>query len=82
MSHVVGVYWESLAALIDVPYSVIEEIRLDHINYPDAISKAQKIFTYFNDSPSFCRDILQKSIEELDLHCVKAEMLDVSNKVF
>ena len=82
MSRVVGVDWDSLAALMDVPYSVREEIRLDHINYPDASSKAQKIFTYFNDSPYFCRDILQKSIEELDLHCVKAEMLDVSSEVF
>ena len=82
MSRVVGVDWDSLAGLMDVPYAVREEIRLDHINYPDASSKAQKILTYFNDGPYFCREILQKSIEELDLHCVKAVMLGVSDKVF
>ena len=82
MSRAVGVDWDSMAGPMDVPYSVREEIRLDYINYPDASSKAQKIFTYFNDSPYFCREIHQKSIEELDLHCCKAEMLDVSSKVF
>ena len=82
MSRVVGVDWDSLAGLMDVPYAVREEIRLDNRNYPDASSKAEKIFTYFNDSPYFCRYVLQRSIEELDLHCVKAEMLDVKNKVF
>ena len=82
MSRVVGVDWDSLAGLMDVPYAVREEIRLDYRNYPDASSKAQKIFTYFNDGPNFCREILQKSIEELDLHRVKVEMLDVSKEVF
>ena len=82
MSRAVGLDWDSLAALMDVPYSVREEIRQDHINYPDVSSKAEKIFRYFNDSPNFCRFALEKSIEELDLHPVKVEMLDVSNKVY
>ena len=82
MSRAVGPDWDSLAALMDVPYSVREEIRQDNINYPDVCSKAEKIFRYINDSPNFSRVALKKSIEKLELESVKVEMLDVSNKVY
>ena len=82
MSSVVGVNWNNLAALLDIPYSKREEIRRDNINYPDLSSKAEQIFKYFNDSLHFCRYIVEKSIEELHLHEVKEEMVARNDQVF
>ena len=82
MSLVVGMNWNNLAALMDIPYSKREEIRQDHINYPNATLKAEKIFKCFNESSHFCRYVVEKSIEELHLHEVKAQMLARSDQVF
>ena len=82
MSSVVAVNWNNLAALLDIPYSKREEIRQDNINYPDLTSKAEQIFKYFNNSPHFCRYVVEKAIEELHLHEVKQKMLVRSDQVF
>ena len=77
MSKVVGVEWDSLAGLMDVPYSEREEIRMNHAKYPDSSSKAEQIFSLFNGRNDFSRSALEKYFEELDLHDVKNKMLHV-----
>ena len=77
MSKVIGVEWNGLAGLMDIPYSEREEIRKNQAMYPDSYSKAEKIFLLFNDSKNFCRGALEKWVEELNLHDVKNEMLNI-----
>ena len=77
MSKVIGVEWNGLAGLMDIPYSEREEIRKNQAKYPDSYSKAEKIFLLFSDSKDFCRGALEKWVEELNLHDVKNEMLNI-----
>ena len=77
MSKVVGVEWNGLAGLMDIPYSEREEIRKNQARYPDSFSKAEKIFLLFNDREDFCRRALEKWVKELNLHDVKKEMLNI-----
>ena len=73
----VGVEWNGLAGLMNIPYSEREEIRINYAKYPDFFSKAEKVFSLFNDREDFCRDALEKCVKELNLHDVKKEMLNV-----
>ena len=77
MSTVVGVEWNGLAGLMDIPYTEREEIRINHTKYPDSFSKAEKVFSLFNDKEDFCRGALEKCVKELNLHDVKKEMRNV-----
>ena len=76
MSRVVGVDWDSLAGLMDIPYSDREEIRVNN-NYQDGFAKAEKIFALFNDSENFDRHSLKKMVEELGRSGVISEMRQV-----
>ena len=69
--------WNGLAGLMNIPYSEREEIRKKQAKYPDSFSKAEKSFLFFNDSKDFCRGALEKWVEELNLHDVKNEMLNI-----
>ena len=77
MSTGVGVDWDCLAGLMNIPYSEQEKIRMNHAKYPDFFSKAQKIFSLFNGREDFCRGDLKKCVEELNLRDVKKEMPNV-----
>jgi hypothetical protein len=82
MSDMVGVHWDSLSGLMDIPHSEREEIRVNYAKYPSFSSKAEQIFTHFNGSKGFDRHILQKYFKELGRHDLKNEMLPVENEVF
>ena len=77
MSIAVGVEWDSLAGLMNIPYSEREKIRMNHAKYPEFSSKAEQIFSLFNGGNEFSRSALEKYFEELDLHDVKNKMLHV-----
>ena len=81
MSRVVGLDWDSLAALMDIKYSDREEIRANNNKYPNSYSKAEEIFRLFNNSKNFGRHILEKYIDELGCGDVISEMLPVENEV-
>ena len=77
MSTAVGVEWDSLAGLMNIPYSEREQIRMNHAKYPDFSPKAEQIFSLFNVRNDFSRSALGKYFQELDLHDVKKKMLHV-----
>ena len=79
MSRVVGVDWDSLAGLMDIPYSDREEIRVNN-NYTDEFAKAEKIFALFNGSQNFDRHSLEKFVHELGRSHVISKMLPVQNE--
>ena len=81
ISTLVGEEWDRVAGLMDIPYSEREEIKMNHANDQDSFSKAEKIFSLFNDREDFCRNALKKCFEELNLHDVKSEIRPVG-KVF
>ena len=82
MSRRIGFDWDSLAGLLDIPYSEREEIRVNLQKFPGSFSKAEQILELFNDSKFFDRYYLQKCLEELGRHDLKNEMLPVENEVF
>jgi hypothetical protein len=82
MSDLVGVDWDSLAGLMDVPYPKREQIRVNNAKYPSLFLKARQIFTHINDSKNFDRYILKKCFKELERHDLENEMLPVKNEVF
>jgi hypothetical protein len=81
MSRMVGVDWDNLAGLMDIPYSEREEIRANYGKYQSFSSKAEHIFKLFNDSKSYSRHILEKCFDELGRRDLKTEMLPVENEV-
>ncbi|CAB3978740.1 ---NA--- [Paramuricea clavata] len=80
MSRKVGLDWDSLAGLMNIPYSEREEIRVDYGNYLSISSKAEKVFELFNDSTFFDRHILVKYFKELGRHDLEKEMLPVEDQ--
>ena len=82
MSSGIGVDWDNLAVLLDIPYSEREEIRVNEQKFPDNYSKTQQIFKLFNDNKFFDRYYLQECFEELGQHDLKNGMLPVENEVF
>jgi hypothetical protein len=79
MSCRVGLDWDSLAGLMDIPYSDQEEIR---VNYPSFSLKAKKVFDLFNDSTFFDRHILVNYFKELGRHDLEKEMQVYHNREF
>ena len=77
MSCMVGLDWDSLAGLMNIPYSEREQIRVDYGNYLSFSSKAKKIFELFNESTFFDRHILIIYFKELGRHDLEKEMLPV-----
>ena len=81
LSRAIGKDWDSLAALMDIPYSDRDEIKFDYSKYPT--SKAREIFMRFNSDKFYNRRVLQKHFEELGRPDLKKEMLDfVEYEVF
>mgnify|MGYP002804545692 CR=1 FL=1 len=78
----IGVDWDSLAGLLDIPYSDREEIRVNHAKYPDFFSKAERIFALFNSLECFGRNDLEKCVEELGRNDLKKQMFPVQPEVF
>ena len=76
LSRQVGVDWDSLAGLMDIPYEDREQIKQDEKNYPDIRSKAQKILNMFNEGSNFGRKLLVKFLEELGRHDVVETIKD------
>ena len=81
MSRKVGMDWEDLAALIDIPYSEQEEIRVNYAKYPSLSSKAKRVFEFFNESKSFDRHILIKHFEYLRRQDLTNEMPPLDDEV-
>ena len=81
MSSKVGVDWDNLAALMDIPYSEREEIRVNYVKYPSMSSKAKRVFELFNESECFDRHVLVKHFEELRRQDLKNEMPPLEDEV-
>ena len=77
MSTMVGVDWDGLAGLMNIPYCEREEIRMNHSKYPDSFSKAEKILSILSVREDFCRVALKKCVEELNLDDVMHAMHNV-----
>ena len=82
VSRVVGVDWDGLAGLLDIPYSEREEIRVNDRKYPDSYSKAGQILELFNGRRDFSRHVLEKCAEELERQDLKDKLHPVENEVF
>ena len=82
MSREVGVDWDGLGGLMDIPYVEREEIRLNFANYPKLSSRAGQMFTYCNKKEDFCRLVVGKCLEELRRHDVKDKMFSMDDQVF
>ena len=82
MSLIIGVDWDSLAGLLDIPYSEREQIRLNHAKYPDIPSKAQKILELVNCRECIARHDLVKCAEELRRQDLKNEIVPTKEEVF
>ncbi len=82
MSSIVGVDWDSLAGLLNIPYSQQEEIRFNNRKYPDFYSKAEQVLKMYNESEFFGRHALVRHFEELRRHDLKDEMHPVQTEVF
>ncbi len=82
ISRKVGIDWDSLPGLMDIPYSEREEIRVNNGNYPSCSSKTKRVFELFNDSKCFGRHNLVKYFEELRRHDLKNEMIPMEDEVF
>ena len=80
MSPDLGIDWDSLAGLMDIPYVQREAIRFDD-KHPTFVSKAKEIFGRFNDSELFDRRILQRHFTELKRLDLKDIMLPMENEV-
>ncbi|XP_028404324.1 uncharacterized protein LOC114526970 isoform X2 [Dendronephthya gigantea] len=79
MCREVGLDWDGLGGLMDIPYEKREEIRLN-VNYPTFSSKAGQILTHYNKSEVFCRHAVRKCLEELGRHDVKDKMLPLDDE--
>ncbi|XP_028404377.1 uncharacterized protein LOC114527013 isoform X2 [Dendronephthya gigantea] len=80
MRREVGIDWDGLGGLMDIPYEKREEIKLNVANYPKFSSRAGQILTHFNKSEDFCRHAVRKCLEELGRHDVKEKMLPLDDE--
>ena len=72
-----GMNWEKLAGLMDIPYSQQEEIRTNHNSL---WSKAKRVLELYNASKHFDRRVLVKYFEELGQHVLKKKMLPMEDE--
>ncbi|XP_028392214.1 uncharacterized protein LOC114516826 [Dendronephthya gigantea] len=63
ISKKVGLDWDCLAGLLDIPYYEREEIRFHYTKFS---SKAEQVLQRFNASKSFDRNTLEKCFHELN----------------
>ena len=80
MSREVGIDWDNLAALMDIPYREREEIRVNYGKYPSFSSKAKQVLNIFNGSECFDRATLVKYLEELKRLDLKKKMLPMNDQ--
>ncbi|XP_028392646.1 ankyrin-1-like [Dendronephthya gigantea] len=73
-----GLEWDSLAGLLDIPYYERENIRF---NYLDFFSKAEKVLLIFINSQFFDRHILEKCFNELKRQDLIDIMLPMENEI-
>ena len=78
----IGVDWDSLAGLLDVPYSQREEIRTNHVKYPDCTKKALQIFSLYNNREDFNFCNLQKCAQEIERLDLINELPPVEDQVY
>ena len=76
----VGIDWDNLAALMNIPYSRREEIRVSDWKYSTFSSRAEQVLKLFNDSERFDRNTLVKHLEELKRHDIKKKMLPMDDQ--
>ena len=72
----VGVEWNGLAGLMNIPYSEREEIRINYAKYPDSRQYPKKFF-HFLMTGKISVVMHLKNGSELNLHDVNKEMLNV-----
>ncbi len=82
ISPKVGLEWDGIAGLMDIPYAEREKIRVNCGKYPSFSSKAKRVFELVNDSKCFDRHNLVKYFEELRRHDLINEMITVTDEVF
>jgi hypothetical protein len=81
MSVKVGKDWDILGGHLNIPYNQREEIRLNSSKYPTLFSKAEQIFTCFNESRLFSRRTLKDILKELGRCDLEEEMIPTVNQV-
>ena len=69
--------WDSLGGLLDIPYNERDEIRRNHIDYPDSFKKAEKIVAIYNEQHNFSRNMLTKCFEEMGRDDIPLEVEEV-----
>ncbi|XP_028411853.1 uncharacterized protein LOC114534590 [Dendronephthya gigantea] len=74
MSNEIGMDWDALAALMNIPYGKRDEIRMNASQYPDNTAKGQQILAFINESQNFDRHTLEKCVKELGRGDVKIEI--------
>ena len=80
LSRLIGTDWDELAGLMDVPYSMRDEIRVNDLKYPDSSLKAEQVFVHFNSCEHFCRHHLENYLKELGRGDLKNTMLPMENE--
>ena len=81
MSRELGMDWDNLAALMDIPYREREEIRFNSMLCLRFSSKAEQVFKLFNDSECFDRNTLVMYLKELKLNNVIKKMFPMDDEV-
>ena len=76
-----GIDWDKLAGLMDIPYSEQEEIRASHDIYLSLSSKAKRVLELYNASKHFDRRVLVRYLEEIGRHDLENKMLPIKDEV-
>ena len=81
LSRLIGTDWDELAGLMDIPYPMRDEIRVNDLKYPDSSLKAEQVLVHFNSCEHSCRHHLEKYLNELGRGDLKNTMLSMENEV-
>ncbi|XP_028411870.1 uncharacterized protein LOC114534607 [Dendronephthya gigantea] len=74
MSTILGEDWNGLGALMNIPFTKREEIRLNHQKYPGAIEKAWAMLMVINQDENSRPQMLEKCFEEINRGDLLKEM--------
>ena len=78
ISHDLGIDWDGLAGLVNIPHSEQQEIRF---TYPSLSLKAKQVVELYNTSKHFDRRILVRYFEEIGRHDLVKKMLPMKDEV-
>ena len=78
ISHDLGIDWDGLAGLVNIPHSEQQEIRF---TYPSLSLKAKRVVELYNTSKHFDRRILVRYFEEIGRHDLVKKMLPMKDEV-